>query len=50
MFDLINNLYRLGKLTAAQVWAQADNGVITATQAAAICGARPTGGYTDGTD
>ena len=40
MFDLINNLYRLGKLTAAQVWEQSDKGIITPTQAASICGAR----------
>ena len=41
MYAIIDNLYRLGKLTAAQVWEQADKGVITLTQAASICGARP---------
>ena len=33
--------YRQRRITAAQVWKKADEGVITVTQAASICGPRP---------
>ncbi len=41
MFALIKMKYRLHKITAAQVWEYADNGVITEAQALSICGPRP---------
>ena len=40
-YDIIHMLYRMKRLTAAQVWAKADEGIITAEEAARICGARP---------
>lgn len=41
MYLFLLNAYRAGRITAAQVWAKADSGVITAAQAMAICGLRP---------
>lgn len=41
MYEVVRTLYRLKRLTAAQVWAKADAGDITAEEAARICGARP---------
>jgi len=41
MYEMIKTLYRSKKLTAAQVWEKADEGKISATEAAKICGARP---------
>ena len=41
MFYILRMAYRQRKITAAQVWKKADEGVITAAQAAAICGPRP---------
>lgn len=34
-------MYRLGRVTAAQVWEQVDNGNLTELQATQICGPRP---------
>lgn len=41
MFYILLMSYRQHRITAAQVWKKADDGVITATQAASICGPRP---------
>lgn len=41
MYALLKMQYRLKKVTAAQVWAYADEGKITEEQAATICGPRP---------
>ena len=41
MFYFLLMAYSQHKITAAQVWKKADEGVITAAQAAAICGPRP---------
>ena len=41
MFYILLTSYRLHRITAAQVWEKADDGVITAAQAASICGPRP---------
>ena len=41
MYVIIKNWYKLGKITAADVWAYADAGKITHAQAVSICGARP---------
>ena len=41
MFNLIRTRYRLHKITAAQVWAYADDGTITEVEATMICGPRP---------
>lgn len=41
MFYILLTSYRLHRVTAVQVWEKADEGVITATQAASICGPRP---------
>ena len=41
MYLFIMSMYRQHVLTAAQVWAQADKGTITETQALQICGPRP---------
>ena len=41
MFLFIMSMYRQHALTAAQVWAQADKGTITETQALQIRGPRP---------
>lgn len=40
-YQLIRNMYRLHRITAAQVWEYADNGDITEAQALMICGPRP---------
>lgn len=40
-YKKIKMMYDLRRITAAQVWEYADNGVITEEQAARICGARP---------
>lgn len=42
-YQLIKNLYRMHRITAAEVWACADAGEITEAQAISICGARPKG-------
>lgn len=34
-------LYRMKKITAAQIWEKADAGVISAEDALKICGPRP---------
>lgn len=41
MYALIRLKYRMKKISAAEVWAYADSGVITEEQAATICGPRP---------
>lgn len=41
MFTILQTLYKLGKITAADVWAKADENKITTEEAAKICGARP---------
>lgn len=41
MFALIRLKYRMKQITAVDVWAYADNGVITSSQAILICGPRP---------
>lgn len=41
MYLFILSMYRQHALTAHQVWAQSDKGVITAEQALQICGPRP---------
>lgn len=41
MFAIIKTKYKLHKITAADVWQYADDGVITAAQAVLICGPRP---------
>lgn len=41
MFNLIRMQYRLRKITAADVWTKADEGIITEAQATIICGPRP---------
>lgn len=40
-YKIIKMRYQLHKITAADVWAYADQGVITEEEAAKICGARP---------
>lgn len=40
-YKKIKMKYDLHKITAEQVWEYADAGVITAEEAAKICGARP---------
>ena len=40
-YNLIKMQYRNRAITAAQVWAYADEGKITEKQAISICGARP---------
>ena len=42
MFKLIQVNYRRNKVSKADVWAYADEGIITAAEATTICGARPT--------
>lgn len=34
-------LYRMGKITAAQLWEKVDAGALTAEDALKICGPRP---------
>lgn len=41
MYKFLKTAYRLGRITAAEVWAAADAKKITPAEAAAICGARP---------
>ena len=41
MFYILLMSYRQHRITASQVWQKADEGVITAAQAASICGPRP---------
>lgn len=41
MFAFIKLRYRLHKITAADVWAYADDGKITEAEAILICGPRP---------
>ena len=41
MFLFLFAAYRNHRITAAQVWGKADEGIITAEQATAICGPRP---------
>lgn len=43
MYLFILSMYRQRTMTAAQVWAQADKGTITETQALQICGPWPAG-------
>lgn len=40
MYNFLRNCYRLGKVTAEQVWEAADSGKITEEQAQKICGPR----------
>lgn len=40
-YQLIKTMYRLHRITAAQVWEYVDNGEITSAQAISICGPRP---------
>ena len=40
-YQMIKIRYQLKKITAAQVWEYVDDGVITAEEAARICGPRP---------
>lgn len=42
-YNLIRTMYRLHRITAAQVWEYADAGEITEQQAILICGPRPKG-------
>lgn len=42
-YQLIKTMYRLHRITAAEVWAYADAGDITEAQAVSICGPRPKG-------
>lgn len=39
-YNLIRARFRLHKITAAEVWAYADAGTITADEATQICGPR----------
>lgn len=41
MYTIIRNKYKRHEITAYDVWAYVDEGVITATQATKICGPRP---------
>lgn len=40
-YSFIRTMYRLKKITAAQVWGYVDSGAISEEQAASICGPRP---------
>ena len=40
-YAIIKMKYDRHKITAAQVWEYADEGIITELEAAKICGARP---------
>ncbi len=42
-YNFIRLMYKMHKITAAEVWAYADNGEITEEEAAKICGPRPGG-------
>ena len=39
-YAFIRNMYRMKRMTAAQVWEAADNGDITSAEAIKICGPR----------
>ena len=39
--QLIKTMYRMHRITAAQVWEYVDGGDITEAQAISICGPRP---------
>lgn len=41
MYLFLLTAYRSHRITAAQVWQKADEGIITAAQATSICGPRP---------
>lgn len=41
MYAIIRTRYQLRKIAAERVWQYADEGIITDTQAASICGPRP---------
>lgn len=43
MYAIIRVKYMMRKITAARVWQYADEGIISDSEAASICGARPTG-------
>ncbi len=50
MVRIIRTRYIMGRITAADVWGYADEGIISDAEAASICGPRPTGkGVTDET-
>lgn len=40
-YNFIRLMYKMHKITAAEVWAYADSGDITEEEAAKICGPRP---------
>lgn len=40
-YAFIRNMYRMKRITAAQVWDYADKGEITSDEAVRICGPRP---------
>lgn len=40
-YNIIRTLYRLRKITAADVWSYVDGGELTASEAIKICGPRP---------
>lgn len=41
--SFLESMYKQGRMTATEIWAEADkeNGIISATEAAEICGAKP---------
>lgn len=41
MYLFLLTAYRSRRITAAQVWKKADDGVITTAQATSICGPKP---------
>jgi hypothetical protein len=41
MYNYIKLRYKMKKITAAEVWAYVDSGVLTEEEAEKICGARP---------
>lgn len=38
---MLKNRYKMGKITAAEIWAMVDAGDLTEAQAVLICGPRP---------
>lgn len=40
-YNFYRNMYRMKRITAADVWEAADNGEITTDEAVTICGPRP---------
>ncbi len=40
-YTFFSNMYRIQRITAAQVWTYADKGEITNDEAVQICGPRP---------